>query len=54
MSCPAQVETRLDAVVTWILERCGEQLTVATPLGLGKPNPLLNALYRAIAGILEQ
>ncbi|MBK8284524.1 MAG: acetyl-CoA hydrolase [Ahniella sp.] len=43
------METRLDAAVAWILERCGEQLTVATPLGLGKPNPLLNALYRAIA-----
>ena len=25
------------AAVAWILERCGEQLTVATPLGLGKP-----------------
>lgn len=29
-----------------IVERCGPRLVVATPLGLGKPNALLNALYR--------
>ena len=29
-----------------ILERCGPRLAVAAPLGLGKPNALLNALYR--------
>ena len=29
-----------------IIERCGPRLSVAAPLGLGKPNALLNALYR--------
>ena len=29
-----------------IVERCGPRLSVAAPLGLGKPNALLNALYR--------
>jgi len=43
-------ETCLDTVVQRILERCGASLMVATPLGLGKPNRLLNALYRAVAG----
>src|SRR5262245_52596736 len=28
-----------------ILERCGPRLAVAAPLGLGKPNALLNALF---------
>ena len=29
-----------------IVEHCGGRLAVAAPLGLGKPNALLNALYR--------
>jgi acyl-CoA hydrolase len=29
-----------------IVQRCGARLVVAAPLGLGKPNALLNALYR--------
>lgn len=33
-----------------IFERCGQQLVAAAPLGLGKPNVLLNAIYRAVAG----
>jgi acyl-CoA hydrolase len=36
-----------DACVQAILARCGKSLRVATPLGLGKPNVLLNALYAA-------
>jgi acyl-CoA hydrolase len=31
-----------------ILERGGDQVAVATPLGLGKPNHLLNALYQRV------
>jgi acyl-CoA hydrolase len=36
----------VDACVQRIVERCGARLAVAAPLGLGKPNALLNALYR--------
>jgi len=32
-----------------ILARCGEEIAVAAPLGLGKPHRLLNALYDRIA-----
>ncbi len=32
-----------------ILERCGNHVVLAIPLGLGKPNHLINALYRRIA-----
>jgi len=39
----------LDLAVAQIFERCGERLIIAAPLGLGKPNALLNALYRAVA-----
>ena len=35
-----------DALVDALLTRVGRRLRVATPLGLGKPNHLLNALYR--------
>ena len=31
-----------------ILAHCGSTLRVAAPLGLGKPNVLLNAIYRAV------
>jgi acyl-CoA hydrolase len=37
---------RLDACVERIREWAGPDLRVAAPLGLGKPNVLLNALYR--------
>jgi hypothetical protein len=37
--------TSIDAACTRILERCGERIVLATPLGLGKPNTLLNAIY---------
>src|SRR5689334_5047786 len=29
-----------------VIERCGPRLIVASPLGLGKPNALLNALHQ--------
>lgn len=35
-----------EACVDWLLETVGRDLTVGAPLGLGKPNHLLNALYR--------
>ncbi|MBY6204947.1 acetyl-CoA hydrolase [Halomonas denitrificans] len=36
----------LDAVVDEIIDRVGRRLVVGLPLGLGKPNRLVNALYR--------
>src|SRR5688572_33310244 len=36
----------VEACVDKIIERVGKRLSVGTPLGIGKPNPLLNALYR--------
>lgn len=38
----------LDTAVDRILERTGARVVAATPLGLGKPNRLLNALYRRV------
>ena len=38
--------SRVDACVERILAWAGSGLRVAAPLGLGKPNVLLNALYR--------
>jgi acyl CoA:acetate/3-ketoacid CoA transferase len=35
----------LDEAVARILQRGGNAVAVAAPLGLGKPNHLLNALY---------
>ena len=35
-----------EACVEAIIQRVGPRLVVGTPLGIGKPNPLLNALYR--------
>ena len=40
----------IDTAVARIIERAGPALVVAAPLGLGKPNRLLNALYRRVAG----
>lgn len=42
-------ESRLDACIEQIREWAGAELRVAAPLGLGKPNALLNALYRRAA-----
>lgn len=36
----------LDACIDAILARVGKRLVVGTPLGIGKPNHLINALYR--------
>ena len=41
--------TSVDACVARICARAGAALHVAAPLGLGKPNVLLNALYRRVA-----
>ena len=38
----------LEAAVDAILSRAGERLVCGTPLGLGKPVPLLNALYARV------
>ena len=35
-----------EACVDAVLARVGKELRIATPLGIGKPNHLLNALYR--------
>ena len=35
-----------DACVDAILEKLGKRIVLGTPLGIGKPNALLNALYR--------
>lgn len=40
----------LDACVDRILEHCGDHVRLAAPLGLGKPNQLINLLYRQIKG----
>ena len=42
--------TSVGACVARIVECAGGELRVAAPLGLGKPNVLLNALYRRVAG----
>src|SRR5258708_887471 len=38
----------LEAAVDAILAKVGERIVCATPLGLGKPVPLLNALYSRV------
>ena len=40
---------RLDEAVDLTLERTGGRVVCGTPLGLGKPVPLLNALYLSAA-----
>ena len=40
--------TSVSAAVDAILERTGDRIACATPLGLGKPVPLLNALYARV------
>jgi len=47
MSRPEFVNATATALAR-ILERCPPAIVAAAPLGLGKPNGLLNALYRAI------
>lgn len=45
----AQLLTDMESTVQLILQHCGDRLRVATPLGLGKPHRLLNALYDTVA-----
>ena len=40
----------VDACVEALIQRVGPRLVVGSPLGIGKPNHLLNALYRRAAG----
>jgi acyl-CoA hydrolase len=42
--------TDLEDCVDRIVARAGPAIVACTPLGLGKPNRLLNALYRRVAG----
>jgi acyl-CoA hydrolase len=44
----AKPDAGLESVVDHILARGGDDVAVAAPLGLGKPNHLLNAIYRRI------
>ncbi len=46
---PTPIFTTPDDCVEAILSRVGKRLTVGTPLGIGKPNYLINALYRRAA-----
>jgi acyl-CoA hydrolase len=39
----------VEGCVQAIIDRVGEHLVVGTPLGIGKPNHLVNALYRRVA-----
>jgi len=39
-------QAQIDSLVDWIVERVGHRIVVGLPLGLGKPNRLINALYR--------
>ena len=39
----------LDAAVDLVLQRCGQHLVAAAPLGLGKPHRLLNAIYHRVS-----
>jgi acyl-CoA hydrolase len=42
----AETRALLDDVVQEVVERVGPRLRLATPLGIGKPNPLVDAFYR--------
>ncbi len=39
----------IDDCVERIIKSCGDHVVLAVPLGLGKPNHLINALYRRVA-----
>lgn len=44
-----QTYTDLEAAVDQVLARIPGEIVMAIPLGIGKPNPFVNALYRRIA-----
>ncbi|MGM9514386.1 acetyl-CoA hydrolase/transferase C-terminal domain-containing protein [Roseateles sp. DB2] len=44
----------LERAVDLILERVPGDIVMAIPLGLGKPNPLVNALYRRVSHLPER
>ena len=44
----SEVVDDLEQAVALIFARCGADLRAAAPLGLGKPNRLLNAVYRQV------
>jgi predicted DCC family thiol-disulfide oxidoreductase YuxK len=46
--------TDVEAAVDEILRRLPGEIRLALPLGVGKPNPLLNALYRRVAAQPER
>lgn len=39
----------LETTVDWLISKLGNRIVLAAPLGLGKPNRLLNAIYRRAA-----
>ena len=46
--CPVQISS-LELAVTTLLQRTGNKIVLAAPLGLGKPHRLLNSIYDAVA-----
>jgi acyl-CoA hydrolase len=49
MSSSPEQFTTVAACVDRLVAHCGAELRVAAPLGLGKPNVLINALYERVA-----
>ena len=47
MTTPLSIAS-IDACVDHILDRVPGTVVLGIPLGIGKPNPLVNALYRRI------
>lgn len=45
---PVRHFTNLTDATTWALAELPEHVVMATPLGLGKPNPMVNAIYARI------
>jgi acyl-CoA hydrolase len=44
----------ITSAADWILSELGPELRLATPLGLGKPNPLLNSVYSRVRADLTR